>query len=181
MRLSRLTVVNYARIPDLDLSMGQHVVLVGPNDVGKTCILRCIHFALGATIASLYQSILPSDIADPAKALRIAVDLVDFNQNEKALFPDEITVDPDGSQRLRICVEAEGLPGDGADLAIRRYFPESGHLRAPTRQQLAGVGWHYLPAVRSGGAEGVEGRASGLRSLLQTVDLGDERKSSARH
>ncbi|MEU9739609.1 AAA family ATPase [Micromonospora chersina] len=175
MRLSRIQITNYARIPDVDLNLGKQVVLVGPNDVGKTCILRCLHFALGASLASLHQNISAKDVRDPSEAMKISVDLVEFSDEERSVLPDEISVSTAGEEVLTILLEVEVFPGDEAELSIRRSFPASGHHRPPTRSQLAAVGWQYLPAVRSGGAEGVEGRASALRALLGSVDFGAEK------
>lgn len=176
MRISRLRVVNYTRIPDLDLGFRAQVVLIGPNDVGKTCILRCLHFALGASLAVLYQNISANDIAEPAQPLQITVDLIDFTDDDRSVFPDEISVSQDGVESLRLLLEV-AAPSDDSEVVIRRSFPGSGHGRAPTRDQLSAIGWQYLPAVRSAGAEGLIGRASALRALLNEIDLGAERDS----
>lgn len=176
MRLSRLTVTNYTRLPDIDLELRDQVVLVGRNDVGKTSILRCLHYVLGASLASLYQFITPADVRDSTMPLTIMVELRNFTDDERAYFPDEISVDADGTERLQIAVTAGIVQGDETAVDIRRYFPEGRPNRAPSRDQLNAIGWQYLPAVRSGGAEGVEGRASALRALLGTVDLGAEKK-----
>jgi putative ATP-dependent endonuclease of OLD family len=172
-RLSRVTIENYTRLPLLDLSLRKHVVIIGPNDVGKTSILRCINFALGATMSALYASLSIADLTDPSRAMRVRASLTDFVDAERVLFPDEISIEPDGSEALHIEVEAQTAPGDDA-LYIRRHFPEAGHNRRPSRDQLKAIGWRYLPAARGSGPEALEGRNSALRALFDGVDLGDE-------
>ncbi|MFD6607470.1 ATP-dependent endonuclease [Micromonospora chalcea] len=162
-------------MPDVELMFGKQVVLVGPNDVGKTCLLRCLHFVLGASLANLHQNISAKDLRDPSQPMRVAVDLVDFSDEERMVLPDEIAVSSGGVETLTVQLEVEVFPGDDAELLIRRSFPAAGHSRPPTRAQLGAIGWQYLPAIRSGGAEGVEGRASALRAMLSGVDFGVEK------
>lgn len=95
--------------------------------------------------------------------------------DEKAAFPDEITVGP--PEVLVIVVEATLDPADPDTRTVRRFFPDSGHDRSPTRQQLATIGFQYVPATRSllrelGGSSG-----GAMRSLLSGVDLADDAAS----
>jgi putative ATP-dependent endonuclease of OLD family len=40
MRLTRLAITNHGRLQDVELEVRQHLVLDGPNDVGKSSVLR---------------------------------------------------------------------------------------------------------------------------------------------
>ncbi len=164
MRLRHVRIENYARLPEIDLQLRDHGILIGRNDVGKTSILRCLNFLLGASSSQLYSSIAASDLRDPLQPLRVSATLVDFNDRERLVFPDEISVDLSGFEYLKITLEIQAVPGDEA-LSIRRYFPESGTLRQPSRVQLRAIGWKYVPALRAGGAEAIDGRLSALSDV----------------
>jgi putative ATP-dependent endonuclease of the OLD family len=60
-------------------------------------------------------------------------------------------------------------------VTIRRWFPEAGHDRAPTREQLLAFGWRYLPATHVASALSLDGPNSALQALLQAIDLGAEK------
>jgi putative ATP-dependent endonuclease of OLD family len=52
---------------------------------------------------------------------------------------------------------------------VRRHFPDSGHNRAPTTEQLRVIGFEFVPAVRSLLRE--LGGGGAVRSLLSALDL----------
>ena len=99
-----------------------------------------------------------------------------FTDSERTLFPREISIDPaDKSESLRVQLVVAADPDDSEAVTIRRWFPEAGHDRAPTREQLLAFGWRYLPATRGASASSVDGPDSALRALLQAIDLGTEK------
>lgn len=55
MRLTAIRVTNHSRLADLSLEVRAHLVLVGPNDVGKSSLLRCLDLLLAASVASLWS------------------------------------------------------------------------------------------------------------------------------
>jgi putative ATP-dependent endonuclease of OLD family len=74
MRLTRFAVTNHSRLADLDIEVRKHLVLVGPNDVGKSSLLRCMDLLFGASTAQVYAWLIPDDLRDqsqPLVALRI--------------------------------------------------------------------------------------------------------------
>ncbi|MBH0247521.1 AAA family ATPase, partial [Streptomyces cavourensis] len=95
MRLTRLKVVNYARLQDLDIEVRKHLVIVGANDVGKTSLLRLLNFTLGAPLGQLYQSLSRADLRDQDQPLTVEAVLADFSNIERALFHREIDIDAD--------------------------------------------------------------------------------------
>ena len=62
---------------------------------------------------------------------------------------------------------------------MRRWFPDSGHDRGITREQLEALGWRYLPATRGTATSQLEGPNSALHALLNATELGPERDSLA--
>jgi putative ATP-dependent endonuclease of OLD family len=175
-RLSAIAVANHSRIPDLALEVRQHAVIVGANDVGKSSILRLLHMTLGASTGALYQRLSKSDLAKADAPLVVDVTLSDFTDVERALFTSEIHIADDGAtESLHVRLSVEQDPQDEETVAIRRWFPEAGHERAPSSKQMQGFGWRYLPATRGVTAANLDGRDSALRTLLGATDLGDQR------
>jgi putative ATP-dependent endonuclease of OLD family len=93
MQLIKIAVSNHSRLADVELQVRGHLVLVGPNDVGKSSLLRCLDLLLGASTAQLYQRIVPEDFRDTEQPLVIEAEMAKFTISDEALFPDEITVD----------------------------------------------------------------------------------------
>ena len=176
MRISRVTIKNHSRVQDLDLEVRRHAVIVGANDVGKSSILRLLHLTLGASTASLYQSLSPSDLRDPEQPLVVDVTWADFTDKDRRPFPAEISVaDDKESESLQVQMSVEAHPEDDEAITVRRWFPESGHERVPSREQLDAFGWRYLRATR--GASLMDGHLSPVRTLLAAADLGENEKT----
>ena len=172
MRLTKLAVANHRRLIDTDLEFRGHVVLVGPNDVGKSSLLRCLDLVLGATTAQLYQRVVPEDFRDAEQPLVIEVELADFSPADQALFPDEITVDATTNvQHLAIRLSATL---DAAEtLSIERTAPGGGTGRQLSRDQVSGFGWNLLAALGAS-RDFREDRRSHLHDILAAIDLGAE-------
>lgn len=171
MRLSRVAISNHSRIQDLALDVRRHAVIVGANDVGKSSILRMLNLLLGSSTAGLYQALSPGDLRDPEQPLIVNAMWTDFADENRRPFPSEISISEDQSREylwVQMVVEAD--PEDDEAVTVRRWFPESGHERAPTREQLEAFGWRYLKATR--GASMMEGAHSPVRTLLDAADLG---------
>ena len=152
-------------------------MLVGANDVGKSSLLRMLDLVLGASYARLFQAFSPSEFRDQTKPLVMTVTLVEFTEDERAAFPDEIAISSvDGSESLTIELEASISESGGDEVVVRRYYPGKGD-RSPSRGQLDSIGWNLLSANRFGSAEDLGGRRSPLRAMLSAVDLGEERAS----
>ena len=175
MLVSRIKIANHSRIADLDVEVRGHAVIVGANDVGKTSILRLADLLLGATTGQLYQRLGLADLADPSADLVVEAVLTSFTDEERRLFPREISIDPgDRSESLLVRLTAAADPDDAEAVAIRRWFPEAGHDRAPSREQVAAFAWRFLPATRGTAAAALDGERSALHALLQAIDLGAE-------
>lgn len=179
MYLVRIKATNYIRLQDVDIEVRRHLVLIGANDVGKTSLLRMVQAVLGLTFGQLYQTFSPSDLRDVNEPLVVEVVLEAFTPSEKALFYREIDVSPDG-HRETLTVRLEvALDEDPEQVVVRRWFPGRGDDRSPTREQMDAFGWRYLPATRGTGGSQLDGPASAMRVLLESIDLGTERQDLA--
>lgn len=173
MHLVNLVVANHSRLQDLDIEVRKHLVLVGPNDVGKSSLLRCLELVLGASTAQLYSRLTPEDIRDPAQPLVIEAVLESFDSDDRALFPDEITIDPT-TQTESLTIRLEATVDADQTVSINRRAPGGGTNRQVSREQLAGVGWRLLAAT-SVTRDLREDRRTALDDILQAVDLGAEK------
>jgi putative ATP-dependent endonuclease of OLD family len=160
---------NYRRLVDAHLAVRQHLVLVGPNDSGKSSILRAIHLCLGVPGAQLSSAFQPRDLTSPDEVLVLELVLDDFSDDERAAFPDEIEVGP--PETLTIRVEARIDPDDDSAVIVERRFPLAGHGRNLNRAQFTAIGWSYVAATRSlirelGGTSG-----GAAYDLLSNLDI----------
>ncbi|MDP8017116.1 ATP-dependent nuclease [Prescottella equi] len=166
-----MAITNHSRIQDLKFEVRRHAVIVGANDVGKSSILRMLNLLLGTSTAGLYQELKPSDLRDQEQPLVVNALWSGFTDEDRRVFPSEISIAEDQiSEYLWVQMVIELDPEDDEAVSIRRWFPESGHERAPSREQLEAFGWRYLKATRS--ASMMEGAHSPVRTLLAAADLG---------
>jgi putative ATP-dependent endonuclease of OLD family len=172
-QIQQIAVKNHSRLRDFRIFVRDHLVVVGPNDVGKSSLLRCLDLLLGCSTAQLYQRISIADFRDNSQPLVIQATLTDLSPDDKALFPDEATCDPT-SKATTLTLQLTATP-DGTDtLTIQRTAPAAGTGRQLSREQLAGIGWTLLSATAT--ARDVrEDRRNTIDDLLAAIDLGDEK------
>ena len=173
MRLTRVKVENHSRLQDLELEVRQHMVLIGPNDVGKSSLLRCLDLLLGASTGQLYNQITPEDLRDPDHPFAVEADLCGFSDTEQALFPDEITVDPNGEKEQTLTIRLEASFDDLETLSVTRAVPNKNTGRQLSREQLQAIGWTLLNANDRARSMS-DDRRSLLDDVLTNVELGDE-------
>lgn len=175
LRIIRIAWENYRRLPDGEIDVRNHMVLVGPNDSGKSSILRAVHMCLGMTRAQLMSAVTVRDLTDATKQLRLEVELSDLEPDDLAAFPDEVIVGD--ANTIKIAVEADlnlvDAEGDDAEETkeVRRFFIDAGHGRGPSRAQFDAIGWAYVPAARSLVRE-LAGAGGTMQELLGSLDLG---------
>lgn len=173
MRLTSLTVTNHSRLADFTIGVRKHLVLVGPNDVGKSSLLRCFDLLLGASTAALYARLGISDLRDATLPLVIEGSLEAFEADDRALFPDEIDIAAaTGLESMRIRLEV--IADAEETLDVRRTAPTSGTGRQLSRDQVAGLKWRMLGAIGSS-RDLRDDRRNPLDDILQAVDLGPEK------
>jgi putative ATP-dependent endonuclease of OLD family len=172
MRLSRFRVENHSRIADFEIDVRGHLVLVGPNDVGKSAILRAVDLLLGASPAQLYARLSRSDFRNATSPLVLEALLQEFNESEKALFPDEITIDPGGGPAT-LQLRLEAVIDENETLSVTREAPAGGTGRQISRDQVRGIGWRTISAVASA-RDLRDDRNASLDDILGSIDLGVE-------
>lgn len=176
MRLSRVEITNHSRIQDLDVEIRRHAVIVGANDVGKSSILRLLNLLLGTTTAGLYQALSRSDLRDTDQPLVVNAWWSDFDDVSRRPFAPEISIDTDlETESLWVQMVVEPDPEDDDAVTVSRRFPEGGHDRAPSREQIEAFGWRFLKATR--GTSMIEGPQSPVRTLLAAAELGTSTES----
>lgn len=173
MHLTKLIIANHGRLQDLDIEVRKHLVLVGPNDVGKSSLLRCLDLLLGASTAQLYSRLTPEDLRDPDQPLIIEAVLESFEAHDRALFPDEITVDA-ATSKESLTIRLEATVDANKTVSIDRRAPGGGTNRQVSREQLVGIGWRSLAATAVS-RDLREYRRTALDDILQAVDLGTEK------
>jgi putative ATP-dependent endonuclease of OLD family len=164
---------NLSRLEDASIEVREHLILVGPNDAGKSSLIRYLDLLLGASTSQLYARLTPEDFRDANRAVIIEAVLCEFTDIEKGLFPDEITINPiDGDSNLTIKLIAE--IDNSQNIAIQRFAPYGGSQRNLSYLQVLGLGWRMI------GANAVardlrDDRNSSLDDILKSIDLGDEK------
>lgn len=174
MRIKHIKVANHRAVPDLDIEVHRHLVLVGPNECGKTSLLGLLDTVLCGSQAQLYGSFGLEMCRDASLPVEVTVVFVGFSTDEQAAFADQILVPSDSDEdltlTLRLVVRAE--PGSD-EVVIERGFLKPGLPLKATHDQLQWIGWAYLPAGRSPDRELGPNRRSAVRVLLAGTDLGD--------
>ncbi|MFE4948661.1 ATP-dependent endonuclease [Leifsonia sp. NPDC056665] len=173
MKLTRIKIENYRRLEDREISVRDHLVLVGANDVGKSSLLRALDLVLGASTAQLYANLSVDDFRDSTQELRFEVELAEFSTEEKALFADEIFVDPATNERS-LTIQLTASVDASESLSITRTGPHAGTGRQLSRDQIGGLGWKFLSATAQT-RDLREDRRSALDDMLRAVDLGAEK------
>ncbi|MGO2746235.1 ATP-dependent nuclease [Microbacterium sp.] len=172
-RIGRVTIKNYSRLADWDIEVRRHLVLIGANDVGKSSFLRLMNLTLGPA-GQLYQQLSTTDIRDTAAPLEVSVTFLEFDDDDRALFHREISVNAeDKHESLEIRLEVSIDPEDEDTIVLRRWCPGRGEVRSLTREQIAKVGWRYLPALRQSQLDGPSGAVQALlRAAEPTLGTG---------
>lgn len=168
-KVRHLSWSNYRRLPNGQIDIRDHLVLVGPNDTGKSSIVRALHLCLGMAHGQATSAITARDFTYETEPIVITVTLDGIDDDDRAAFPDEITIGP--PEVLVIQLRAELDPADSDQKTVWRTFPDSGHSRAPTKGQLKAIGFEYVPAARSLLRELGAGSGGAVRSLLSGLDL----------
>jgi putative ATP-dependent endonuclease of the OLD family len=174
MRLAAVRLRNHSRLEDCDLEVREHMVLVGPNDVGKSSLLRCLDLVLGTPTAQLYGRVTAEDIRDRKSPFSAEVTLADLTQDELASFADEVQVDP-ATSAVTLGIRLEVTADDDGTIQIQRTAPDGRTGRQVSRDQLLRFGWRMISAVQSGVRDFRQERNSSLDDILSSIDLGEER------
>ena len=173
MRLTRINIGNHSRLADADIEVRDHLVLVGPNDVGKSSLLRCLDLLLGASTAQLYNRVVIEDFADATLPLVVEAELEGLSVADQGWFPDEAIVDP-ATGAVTLVVRLEATFDLNGTLGIDRTAPLAGTNRQLSRQQVQVLGWTLLSATAMS-RDLRSDRKTVLHDILKRVDLSAEK------
>lgn len=172
MKLRAVGIWNHSRLQDAEIEVREHLVLVGPNDVGKSSLIRCLDFLLGISTAQLYARLSVADFRDTDKPLVVQAVLDGLENQDKALFADEASVDP-ATGALSLTLRLEATVDQSGTLDVRRTGPGAGTNRQLSRDQLAGLGWKMIGATAR--ARDIrDDRGTVLDDILRSMDLKEE-------
>lgn len=174
MRIKRIQAANHRSIPDLDIDVRSHLVLVGPNECGKTSLLALLDAVVSGSQAQLYGALNHDAWRDPTADVAVTVTFSDFTADDEAAFADQILIPADPTEArtltLRLLARLEVSTGE---IVIERGFVKPGIPTKATFDQLQSIGWAYLPANRSPDRELGANKRSAVRLLLAGIELGD--------
>lgn len=179
MRVTHLSVSNHSGIPDLDIEVRDHLVVVGPNESGKSSLLSLLDAVLAGGTPRLYTVIDSESLRDLDDELEVEVTFESTSPEDLVAFADELEAIADGQYRLRLRVTAS-VDAASDEMAIERPFVKPGFSKSAGTSRLQYLGWTFLPASRSPDRELGSGRSSALRALLKAVELGDSREEIER-
>jgi|TARA_R100000501_G_C2622900_1_gene116069 energy-coupling factor transporter ATP-binding protein EcfA2 len=87
MRLVRAQITNYRAIKNLEIDVGQQTNLIGPNGIGKSCVLKAIDRFFGSSSRVEIEDFHERNVADP---IDIALTFEDFSDAEREEFEGKI-------------------------------------------------------------------------------------------
>lgn len=92
MRIARIQIENFRNFASIDLSLGEHAVIVGENKIGKSNLLYALRLVLDPSLPDSARNLRKEDVWDGLKRplskddrITISVDLAEFEDNENQL------------------------------------------------------------------------------------------------
>lgn len=83
MRLTKAHIKNFRAISDLEVKLGQHTVFIGPNGVGKSCVLKAIDKFFAKSAGVSIEDFHEKNTQDP---IEIILTFNDFSDKENEEF-----------------------------------------------------------------------------------------------
>jgi len=83
MRLSRVVVENFRAIENLDLTLDRHIVLIGENGVGKSCVIKAIDKFFAKSVSVKSSDFHNGNTNEP---IRVSLTFAEFSQSERETF-----------------------------------------------------------------------------------------------
>lgn len=175
MLLTRVQIKNFRNFSYLDLSLGDHAVIVGENRVGKSNFLLALRLVLDSSLSDAARQLKLTDIWDKCTDTEPQVDIhLDFSRFESdpnltALLTDYRLAEDHNIARLsyifRKRAEVTGAPTSEADYEFKIYGAgdETRSVSSYLRRKICLV---LLHALRDAESELAVWRTSPLRPLL---------------
>lgn len=174
MKISHFAIRNCARFDDIDVSVGEHLVLVGPNGSGKSSLLRLLDATMSWTRGRLQSELDHRFLRDQGQPLSCTVILDDLDTDEFIAFADEVElVQPTNQLRLTIQLTATVSPQEPDELEISRAFVKTGVQPIQvTGSHLRNMSWNLLRADRHAERELSSTGSGAVAQLLRAAGLG---------
>jgi putative ATP-dependent endonuclease of OLD family len=181
MKLHRVQIENFRNFRKLDILLGQHVVVIGENKVGKSNLLHALRLVLDPSLPDSARHLRMEDFWDglprpltSSDRICISVELGDFENNasELALLAEHLVeADPMISRLTYVFQPAEGLDGDPqgeGDYEFIVYGGDRPENRVDylVRRRLP---LDVMPAMRDAASDLLNQRRSPLSPLLDRV------------
>jgi putative ATP-dependent endonuclease of OLD family len=83
MRLSRVRIRNYRCIEDLAVDFDEVTALIGPNDAGKSSVLRALDWCLNGTAGDLTEDDVSTYASPEDRAIEVEVTFADLTATDR--------------------------------------------------------------------------------------------------
>ncbi len=147
MKLSHLSIENHSRLMhDIDIEVRRHLVLVGPNDSGKSSVMRCLDLLLGAAPEELALRLSPDDLRDKSAPFIVRCRLDGLTPQEADVFGDAVV---DGGVSMRLFVTGDGCGGVTAARFVQERNARGIPVERPLRDaELSALRWRFASSQR---------------------------------
>lgn len=175
MRLSRVRIENFRNFKEADVSLGDDIVIVGENKVGKSNFLSALRLVLDPGLPDAARQLRAEDFWDglgrplPNEArIRIVLDLTGFDENDLQLASLTDFLVEASPMVARLTYEFGRLAGGDAPYEWRIYGGDKEDTRVAwdVRRRLA---LDVIPALRDAEGDLASWRRSPLRPLVARV------------
>src|SRR5436309_4437413 len=92
MKISRIYIENFRNFQRLDIRLGEHMVVVGENKIGKSNLIHALRLVFDPSLPDIARQLREEDFWDglarplkKADRILISIDLTDFEKNEDQL------------------------------------------------------------------------------------------------
>lgn len=184
MRFSRLQVRNFRNLPSIDISLGDHIVIVGENKVGKSNLLHAIRLVLDPALSDRDRTLKEEDFWDGLAAkmgevIEVSIDLTDFGEDTDedrrilTMLQDHLVeFDPMVARLTYRFAPRADLQGDPTSTSEYEWSIYGGDdpgniVGSNVRRRLP---IEVLPALRDAERDLQAWRRSPLRPLLEELD-----------
>lgn len=181
MRISKITINNFANFGTFEVETGENLVIVGENKVGKSNLLFALQLVLNPSLSDRDRQLGLEHFWDGlgddklGEVIEITVELTDFEANDRLLahLADAI-VDPGPPMVARLTyrfqpkADLEGAPRSTADyehVVFGGVDPDNA-VRSGLRRMLP---LDVLPALRDAEKDLATWRRSPLRPLVEQL------------
>ena len=191
MRISRIQITNFRNFQNVDVTLGEHAVILGENSIGKSNLIHAVRLVLDPSLPDSRRRLRSEDFWDglprplsPDDVIRISVDLADFENdvNQLAILAEHLVQPEPMIARLTyVWQPATGLtepPSKESDYEFLVFGGDrsENHINYDVRRRLP---LEVLPALRDCEGDLARWSRSPLRPLLDKTAASIDREKLA--